>query len=242
MPHGGNFNPEWGYLAPRPGFIRTLRAILLAGAIGTVGGMAVAVALVARPAADVSVAERTMAQPSVSATSPKSASANEMVVHNDAQHVTPPPQLAASPDVDHRDLKDLAAVESRSAATVQPHTSVAALAEAPAVSDANGDMPGGVRPSEPPKAGRVQQPASVAALAETPAWRDDASEMSSEAAPLPSPKRVNTKALVARVRTPHNDPPPRNDPRSRERQKGGPLDFLPMIGRTILGANPFWND
>jgi hypothetical protein len=238
MPHGSNFNPEWGYLAPRPGFIRTLRAVLLAGAIGTVAGMAVAVALVARPAADVSVAARTMAQPTVSDPLPKgaaqkSASAfNAEVLENSARDVAPPPQLAVSSSVDDRDFKDLAAAESRSAATMQQHTSVAALAEAPAVSDATANMHGGaMRPSAPTKVSRVQQSAGVAALAEAPALSDDASEMSGEAAP----KRVNRKAQVARVHT------PRNDPNFRERQ-GGPLDFIPMIGRTILGANPFWND
>jgi hypothetical protein len=242
MPHGGNFNPEWGYLAPRPGFIRTLRAVLVAGAIGTVAGMAVAVALVARPAADVSVAARTMAQPNVSEPSlknaaQKSASAfNAEVLQNSARDVAPPPLPAASASVDDRDFKDLAAAETRSAATMQQHTSVAALAEAPAVSDNTANMLGGaMRPSPPTKVSRVQRPAGAAVLAEAPAWRDDASEMSSEAVPVPSPKRVNRKAQVARLHT------PRNDRNFRERQ-GGPLDFFPMIGRTILGANPFWND
>ena len=198
MPHGGNFNPEWGYLAPRPGFIRTLRAVLLAGAIGTVAGMAVAVALVARPAADVSVAARTMAQPSVSLTLSKSASANDQVLQDSARHVASP-QLPTSSGVDDRDLKDLVAAESRSTATIQQHTSVAALAEAPA-------------------------------------WRDDASDTSSEAAPVSSPKGMNKKAQVARAHT------PRNDSNFLERKDGGPLRFLPLIGRTILGANPFWND
>lgn len=236
MPHGGNFNPEWGYLAPRPGFIRTLRAVLLAGAIGTVAGMAVAVALVARPSADVSVAARTMAQPSVSDALPKSASAKEVVLQNSVQHVASPPQPSASSSVDHLpDVQDLAAAESRSAATIQQHTSVAALAEAPAVSDP-ADMSGGtMRPSAPRKISRVEQPANVEPLAEAPAWRDDASETSREAVLVPSPKRTNRKAQVARIHT------PRNDLHVRERQDG-PLDFFPMIGRTILGANPFWND
>jgi hypothetical protein len=30
---------------------------------------------------------------------------------------------------------------------------------------------------------------------------------------------------------------PRNDHNFREAEKGGPLGFLPLIGRTILGAN-----
>lgn len=234
MPHSGNFNPEWGYLAPRPGFLRTARIVLLAGAIGTVGGMAVAVALVARPAADISVAARTMAQPTVSTVLPKSASAHEEVSQDSAQHVVLPSQPLASSGVEHGDLKDLAAAESRSATTIQPHTSVSALAEAPVASDNTAEISGTVRP--PREVSRVQRPASVAALAEAPAWRDDASDMSREAAPVPSPKRINKKAQAVRVRS------PRNDVGFRERDDGGPLDFLPMIGRTILGANPFGND
>jgi hypothetical protein len=248
MPHGGNFNPEWGYLAPKPGFIRTVRAVLLAGVIGTVAGMAVAVALVARPAADVSVAARTMAQPSertvaqpgMSDPSPKSASANDEVSQNGAQHAAPSP-LSASSGVDRQDLKNFEAAESHPAATIQQHTSIAALAEAPEVSGNNNttDVSGGaLRPSPPRTVSRVQQPTNVAALAESPAWRDDASQMSGEAAPVPPPpKKMNRKAQAVRVHTPPNDVN-----FVEHKNGGGPLDFLPMIGRTILGANPFWND
>ena len=242
MPHGGNFNPEWGFLAPKPGFIRTVRTVVLAGGTGTLAGMAVAIALVARPAADVSVAARTMAQPSVSGPSPKdavqkSASAfNAEVLQNSARDGALP-QLSAHSGVDHGDLKILAPAESHSSATVQQPASVAALAEAPAVSNDAAEKASGTRPSSSPKkVSRVQQPAGVAALAEAPAWRDDASEMSSEAASIPSPKRTNKKAQVARART------PRNDPNFSERENSGPFDFLPLIGRTILGANPFFND
>ena len=62
MPNTGNFNPEWGYLAPRPGLIRSFRMALVAGAIGAVAGMAVAVVFIAHPTVDLSVAARTMAQ------------------------------------------------------------------------------------------------------------------------------------------------------------------------------------
>src|SRR6185312_11420852 len=59
MRSAGNFHPEWGYLAPRPSFVRTLRIALVATAIGATAGAAVVVSLVARPAsrtADSSIA------------------------------------------------------------------------------------------------------------------------------------------------------------------------------------------
>jgi hypothetical protein len=231
MSNPGNFNPEWGYLAPKPGFIRSARMALAAGAIGTVAGMAVAVALIAHPSADISVAARTMAQSgalNASPTSPVSAANAEFLV-SDVQHVSAS-QLLAGPGGD-RDVKNFAAAESRSAVTTQQPTGVSALAEAPAANDNAPSMPSGPTPlSSPKKVSKVQQPANVAALAEAPALRDDASGTSSEAAPAASPKKLNKKVQVARTL-------PRNDPNFRENEKGGPLDFLPLIGRTILGAN-----
>jgi hypothetical protein len=54
--------------------------------------------------------------------------------------------------------------------------------------------------------------------------------MSSGATPPPSPKKLNKRVRGARTL-------PRNDHNFREAEKGGPLGFLPLIGRTILGAN-----
>jgi hypothetical protein len=34
MRHAGNFNPEWGYIAPAPNFLRTTRLFVVAAAIG----------------------------------------------------------------------------------------------------------------------------------------------------------------------------------------------------------------
>ena len=49
MRSAGNFHPEWGYLAPAPSFMRTVRVILVATAIGATAGAAVVVSLVGRP-------------------------------------------------------------------------------------------------------------------------------------------------------------------------------------------------
>ena len=49
MRSAGNFHPEWGYLAPAPSFVRTVRIALVATAIGAVAGAAVVVSLVEGP-------------------------------------------------------------------------------------------------------------------------------------------------------------------------------------------------
>ena len=229
MPNPGNFNPEWGYLAPKPGFIRSARMALAAGAIGTLAGMAVAVPLIAHPSADVSVAARTMAQSGTLDASPVSA-ANAELLESDVQRLTAS-QISVRPSADPREVKNFGTAESRSAATVEQPAGLSALAEAPAVNDSAAYVPSGPTPlPAPKKVSKVQQSARVAALAEAPALRDDASMMSSGATPPPSPKKLNKRVRGARTL-------PRNDPNFREGEKGGPLDFLPLIGRTILGAN-----
>jgi hypothetical protein len=49
MRSAGNFNPEWGYLAPVPSFMRTVRVVLVATAIGATAGAAVVLSLIDRP-------------------------------------------------------------------------------------------------------------------------------------------------------------------------------------------------
>ena len=63
MRHNGNFNPEWGYLAPAPNFLRTTRLFVVAAAIGATASAAVVFSLMDRPAAETSVAARTLMQP-----------------------------------------------------------------------------------------------------------------------------------------------------------------------------------
>ena len=52
MRSAGNFNSEWGYLAPAPSFMRTARVVLVATAIGATAGAAVVLSLIDRPAAE----------------------------------------------------------------------------------------------------------------------------------------------------------------------------------------------
>ena len=72
MRFAGNFNPEWGYVAPAPSFIRTVRIVLVAAAVGATASAAVVVSLVDRPAAEESVAARTLARSTDPAATPPS--------------------------------------------------------------------------------------------------------------------------------------------------------------------------
>ncbi len=52
MRSAGNFHPEWGYLAPAPSFMRSVRTALVATAIGAIAGAVVVVSLVGHPGAN----------------------------------------------------------------------------------------------------------------------------------------------------------------------------------------------
>ena len=63
MRNTGNFNLEWGYLAPAPSFLRSVRLVVVAATIAATASAAVVFALVRQPAAEASVAARTLAPP-----------------------------------------------------------------------------------------------------------------------------------------------------------------------------------
>ncbi len=142
MRHAGNFNPEWGYLAPVPSFMRTARIVVVAAAIGATAGAAVVFSLVDRPAAEESVAARTLAQSVASASTKVGMPAGPQA--EDERQVQRKPQTdAQSADrgksammhaADSRTANP-AASESSTASTSQHPASVASLAEVPAVAD-----------------------------------------------------------------------------------------------------------
>jgi hypothetical protein len=112
MRSAARFNAEWGYLAPAPGFVRTARIVLIAVAVGASAGAAAVFSLVDRPAADESVAARTLAR-----------SAGPL---NKTAAVLPP----AAP------ARGLAAAESSVISTTQHPASAEALAESPRMTEA----------------------------------------------------------------------------------------------------------
>ena len=63
MRHAKKFHPEWGFLAPAPSFMRTLRTVLVATAVGATAGGGLVLSLVDHSADQTSVAERTLVRP-----------------------------------------------------------------------------------------------------------------------------------------------------------------------------------
>jgi hypothetical protein len=63
MPQAMNFHLEWGCLAPAPSFLRTMRTVLVATAVGATAGGGVVLSVVGYSAGQTSVAERTLVRP-----------------------------------------------------------------------------------------------------------------------------------------------------------------------------------
>jgi hypothetical protein len=125
-----NFNPEWGYLAPAPSFVRIARVALVAAALGASAGAAVVFSLIERPAAgEGSVAARTLVRPAQNAAVPDALEGAAVSTAGGQFHGRP--HLEA-------DLGSVSAgsAESRRLFTAHGPQSIAALAEAPATFDA----------------------------------------------------------------------------------------------------------
>ena len=124
-----NFNPEWGYLAPAPSFMRTLRIALVAGAVGATGGAAVVFSLVEPPAAEELVASRTLVRATAGASPPGLSTPGAP---------TAPVNISAPPAVANANTPSPGADERRrSAAISHPAASAAvALDESETMSDA----------------------------------------------------------------------------------------------------------
>jgi hypothetical protein len=77
MPQAMNFHQEWGCLAPAPSFLRTMRTVLVATAVGATAGGGVVLSLVGHSAGQTSVAERTLVRAvSTSVSAPQTAPLN----------------------------------------------------------------------------------------------------------------------------------------------------------------------
>ena len=139
MRYGRNFNPEWGYVAPAPGVMRTARLIVIAAIIGATAGAATVFSLLDRPVAEESVAARTLVAPDPS----RPVTAGTSVA---AQQPTEPQQVKSPAEAQNSAEQKAPPAPRRAAARPQPSelattstsqrpTSAAALAEAPAVKD-----------------------------------------------------------------------------------------------------------
>ncbi len=123
----GNFNPEWGYLAPAPSFIRTVRIAVVAAAVGATAGAAVVFSLADHPAVKESVAARTLARPADFALTAAPSQAKAVAAGQGHSAMLSPANAVAV---------SRSASESGASSTIQRPASIAALAEAPAATDA----------------------------------------------------------------------------------------------------------
>jgi len=123
MRSAGNFNPEWGYLAPAPSFMRTLRVVLVATAIGATAGAAVVISLIDRPTGE---RDRTASMaPHAIVTSAQAAPATAAPAATAATAAALPiaPQIAASAAAQPAPQAAASAAATENAAS--PSTSVA---------------------------------------------------------------------------------------------------------------------
>ena len=140
MHRAGNFNLEWGYLAPAPSFLRTVRLVAVASAIAATASAAVVFALV-RPAAEESVAARTLVQ-SVDQAPPTGRSPVATETQTQAEHAADAGTSAASESGD-------ASAHPRAPAAVALAEALSVMADAPPVHEAREISASPVREAEP---------------------------------------------------------------------------------------------
>jgi hypothetical protein len=224
MRHAGKFNPEWGYLAPAPNFLRTARAFVVAAAIGAMASAAVVFSLMDRPAAETSVAARTLVQPVVPARSAPLAA--QLQPQSEQTSV-----LQAQPSVSQAQRGDAAgAIRPQGAAGVA-HTGASSAAGAasttqrPPIAAALVEAPRIIMTTEAPPARVLASEPNTAAAPEA------APVAAAAAAPTPAPRTVIKKprAVARATAPPRYDVPryaaPRYEPRYDSMQRG-PYAFL----------------
>jgi hypothetical protein len=135
MRNTGYFNLEWGYLAPAPSFLRSVRLVVVAATIAATASAAVVFALVRQPAAEASVAARTLAPPVEVASAPKVPVAAELQTQSehasmpDAQHAAGATRRQSTPAVAQTGTTSSAAGGSGIASKMSPAPVAAAVAE-----------------------------------------------------------------------------------------------------------------
>jgi len=111
MRYNASFHPEWGYLAPAPSFIRTVRIVFIATAVGAAVGAGVGFSWIGH-GAESSVAARTLVRPMKAAPTPANTPAQV------------PNEPRASPTTGAKE--GIAALSEVPAATDEPATAVTA--------------------------------------------------------------------------------------------------------------------
>ena len=214
MRHAGNFNPEWGYIAPAPNFLRTTRLFVVAAAIGATASAAVVFSLMDRPAAE-TVAARTLVRPAEPARN--AALVAQLQTQSEPASVSqtqradaPSAMRPQGPAVAAHAISPVAS-ESGAASTTQSPPIAAALAESPRI----------MAMEAPPGHALATEGSSAAAPEAAPT-------------PAPAPRAVMKKPrAVARAVQPRYDVPryaaPRYEPRYDSMQRG-PYALLRQYG------------
>jgi hypothetical protein len=205
MRHVGNFNPEWGYLAPAPGLLRTARVFLVAAAIGATTSAAVILSLIDRPAAETTVASRTLVL---------SAPATKLTAQQPAQSVRSP--LSPTPGAEAMGLRGAAHVSAGPAAASE--SSAAPMTPSPPVAAALAEAPRMTMTDTPPAQALAPEGDAVFAT-------------QAAAAPAPVLKGAAKKARAAAraAVAPRYDVPRYAAPRYEAMQRG-PYAFLRQFG------------
>jgi len=226
MRHAGNFNPEWGYLAPAPNFLRTTRLFVVAAAIGATASAAVVFSLMDRPAAETSVAARTLVQPVEPALPARSAPlVAQLQTQSEPASASQTQRADASSAM--RPQGAAVAVYAGAASPVGSESGAASTTQSPPIAAVLAESPR-IMTTDVPPAHSLTTESSTAAAPEV------AQAPTPSPAPAPAPRAVMKKPrAVARAVQPRYDVPryaaPRYEPRYDSMQRG-PYALLRQYG------------
>ncbi len=164
----GNFSPEWGYLAPAPSILRTVRVVLVATAVGATAGAGVVFSLVDRSGGEgqpVAAAAHAIVTSAQAAPSPANTAATMTAPATPVATAAP---AAAAPAMS--DAKPVpAAVTAAVAAPVAPTPiAVQAAPQVDAVLPPPATAPAAVGPTTDANAVAAPPQPAVAALSDAP--------------------------------------------------------------------------
>ena len=224
MRHAGNFNPEWGYLAPAPNFLRTTRLFVVAAAIGATASAAVVFSLMDRPAAETSVAARTLVQPVEPALPARSAPlVAQLQTQSEPASASQTQRADASSAM--RPQGAAVAVYAGAASPVASESGAASTTQSPPIAAVLAESPR-IMTTEAPPAHALTTESSTAEAPEV--------AQAPTPTPAPAPRAVMKKPrAVARAVQPRYDVPryaaPRYEPRYDSMQRG-PYALLRQYG------------
>jgi hypothetical protein len=173
MRFAGNFHPEWGYLAPAPGFMRSARVAITAAVVGATAGAGVVLSLIDRPA-ETSVAARTLVRPVVAVVPAQFGASPTPLAQALSEKRPATPALAVASASEESPVGS----ETSRGAPEPAASAIAALVESPAAND------GGVaraaaelKPASPPTPtadiGAARKKAKTKRSNSRDSWRDD---------------------------------------------------------------------